>query len=765
MKIFAHTSYIGTTGYNNHARDFFRKLSDHCDLKIRNFTVGKTWSGFGPEPHNDEPYITDLDKKLLYQQTLFDGNNNRDDYLMYISDEKHWESDLNIVLLETGHHYFYDDYIGPKIAFNVWESTEQPYDFFEKLKDFDEIWVPSKWQRDCTIKQGIDESLVKVVPEGVDINVFYPEDTAHKLSDYDDGRFKFLLFGRWDYRKSTKEIIETFLSTFSEDEPVDLIISIDNPFGEKLDGFKTTEERLEYYNMVDDRIKIKHFPSREDYINYLKTGHVFLSCARSEGWNLPLIEAMSCGTPCIYSECSAQMEFAEGKGLPVRIIGEKKADVNEYARFKMTSLPGNYYEPDFIHLSEVMRDAYKNYSNHKVKALEDSKIIHRDFNWDRIGEIGYKTALSFYEKYKSSDYVKPSSENSIHVSYINGPKVEIKGDKKQNYYVEFIDRDREEVIHSSNIKNNMWTSCSRRYYTNWIIKVNGVIVDEFNPKGKTILIGLDSKSLGDTLAWTPYVVDFKEKHDCNVIFSTFHNNWFEGLEEYKDITFVPPGFSVDCYSSYSIGWFRDDNGGWSRYDMYPNQVNLVPLQQTATDILGLDYIERNYGVNFKIGERPIKNKYIVFGPQATSGCKEWVYDNWVELSHLLKEKGYDVVTLTQNPYHISGVKNVFSEPMDVVATYLHHAEFMIGLGSGLSWLNWSLNKFTYMINGFSEENHEFTNNIKKINNNLCIRCWNDPVHVFDAGDWDWCPVYKGTDKQHVCQRSITAKQVFDKLEL
>ena len=29
----------------------------------------------------------------------------------------------------------------------------------------------------------------------------------------------------------------------------------------------------------------------------MKNGHVFLSCARSEGWNLPLIEAMACGTP------------------------------------------------------------------------------------------------------------------------------------------------------------------------------------------------------------------------------------------------------------------------------------------------------------------------------------------------------------------------------------------------------------------------------------------------------------------------------------
>jgi glycosyltransferase involved in cell wall biosynthesis len=163
---------------------------------------------------------------------------------------------------------------------------------------------------------------VKVVPEGVDVNTFYPEDPKTVL-DYVDGRFKFVVFGRWDYRKSTKEIIETFLKEFKPNEPVDLIISIDNPFSG--DGHKTTEDRLQAYSFTDERIKVKHFPSREDYITYMKNGHVFLSCARSEGWNLPLIEAMACGTPSIYSACSGQMEFAEGKGLPVKVLGERPA--------------------------------------------------------------------------------------------------------------------------------------------------------------------------------------------------------------------------------------------------------------------------------------------------------------------------------------------------------------------------------------------------------------------------------------------------------
>jgi hypothetical protein len=65
LKIFSHGSYIGTTGYNQHTRDFFRHLSKHCDIKVRNFTIGSSWSVLSEEPHNLEPYINDVDKKLL----------------------------------------------------------------------------------------------------------------------------------------------------------------------------------------------------------------------------------------------------------------------------------------------------------------------------------------------------------------------------------------------------------------------------------------------------------------------------------------------------------------------------------------------------------------------------------------------------------------------------------------------------------------------------------------------------------------------------
>jgi len=756
-KIYSHCSYIGDTGYNNHSRDFFRHLSKYCEIKIRNFTVGKSWKSFNSEPHNDETYFTEIDKKLLYEQILWNTDGSRGNFKIYEDPKKEWKHDLNIVLCETDHYIFYDSYLGPKIAYNVWETTLQPENYFKKLLEFDEMWVPSKWQRDCMVKQGYPSNKIKVVPEGVDDEIFFPDPQAsHEVTS--DGRFKFFLAGRWDYRKSTKEIIETFIKTFDKSEKVDLIVSIDNPFSN--DGLTSTEERLDFYGLRDDRIKILHFPSRSEYISILKSCNVFVSCARSEGWNLPLIESMACGTPSIYSNCSGQLEFADGKGIAVRVLGEKPANESSYNHFN--EMVGNYYEPDFNDLSEKMRFSFEFYDQIKKKSIDESIDIRKKFNWDSVARLSSDMIEDFMIRKTEENKTK---NNNVIISYLEGPKVEILGEKHEEYLIEFIDKITMEVVHSDNITTNMWTQCSRKYFTEWIIKINGKIYNEFNLENKNVLISLESKSIGDTIAWAPYAIDFSKKHNCTVYLSTFHNEWFSKLDEYKDIKFIKPGSSVDCFVVYRIGWFKDSNNSWKSFDRYPNQVNLIPLQKTASDILGLPYYELNYGLDLKIGLKPNKKDYIVFGPNSTAGCKEWPKEYWSSLAKMIKELGFDVFTLTQNPYQIEGTKNINGKNFNEVATYLFHAKAFIGLGSGLSWLNWSMGKHTFMINGFTKDGHEFSSNLTKIyNRDTCIYCWNDEIFTFDPGDWDWCPVYKGTSKQHICQKSIKPDQVYDQLK-
>jgi len=391
-----HTSFIGTTGYNSHAQNFFTQLDKLVPLRVRNFTIGKSWKGYNATPHDGEPYINDQIKNILVEQTLKNNDGSRSDLPIYNFNEND-DNDIHIVLNETDHHFFYDTklYDGYKIAYNVWETTLYPEHYFKKLLEYDELWLPTKWQRDCVVAQGYPKNKTFIVPEGVDINTFKPVERLHK------DKFTFVYFGRWDYRKATTEVVRAFAEEFKDDDNVELILSADNPYA--VDGLHSTEERLKHYGIDTKNIRIVHFPLREEYVVLMQQADVFLSCARSEGWNLPLIEAMACGTPAIYSNWGGQLEFAEGKGIPVNILGERPASDGEGLQFNRQA-NGNYCEPDFDDLKLKMRLSKECYNSYKEKALEEANNIHENFNWEKVAKIGANRINKIRSKLYPADY-------------------------------------------------------------------------------------------------------------------------------------------------------------------------------------------------------------------------------------------------------------------------------------------------------------------------------------------------------------------------
>ena len=421
MKVLGHATYVGDSGYNSHCQNFFKSLSKIHEVKIRNFTVGKNWKGLGEvDPHGGD--ASNFDKKIIGQQTLWQ-NGILKDFDIY-SGLENYSPDVNLVLAEVNHHYFYKNYENPKIAYTVWESTIYPEEFFNKLKEYDQVWVPSKWQAKITEKQGIQPNKIKVIPEGVDSSVFYPEDLK-----YEDDKFRFLIFGRWDDRKSIRELIEAFKNVFGQSKKVELVISVDNIYS--VDGMKSTEERLNFYNIDTSNIKILHFPSKEEYVNYLKRGHVFLSCSRSEGWNLPLIEAMACGIPSLYSDCSGQLEFAEGKGIPVKIKQEQPSSksTNTFSTLS-NSACGNWYEPDFKDLENKILEVYNNYSYYKAAALNDSVAIRSEFSW---GDAALKASKAIEEFSRNKNYkinFIGETEDQLGIYYNSGSEHNVKVDVK-----------------------------------------------------------------------------------------------------------------------------------------------------------------------------------------------------------------------------------------------------------------------------------------------------------------------------------------------
>jgi autotransporter strand-loop-strand O-heptosyltransferase len=353
-----------------------------------------------------------------------------------------------------------------------------------------------------------------------------------------------------------------------------------------------------------------------------------------------------------------------------------------------------------------------------------------------------------------------NSEIQIHQHFVGQPFLEIKGNGDKEYTVEFFDE--EGFCHYKNtIKPNHWIKLNRYYYTKWKTKVSydGETIYEnvLDLTGKRVYIAFESKSLGDTIAWIPYILEFQKKHDCKTIVSTFWNHLFEN--EYPDIEFVNPGNSVpNLVAMYSIGWFYNQ-------DKEPKEPNLIPLQQTITNILGLNFTELKPIIKNPLHPKLYKQKYVTIATNSTAGCKFWTKEGWQELINYLHNLGYKVINVSKEDNPFKNANKIKNTSIYNTINVINHSEFFIGLSSGLSWLAWALGKEVVMISNFTEPDHEFTTNCTRIiNKNVCNGCWNKSDFKFDKGDWNWCPLHRGTERQFECHKSITPEMVINQIQ-
>ena len=257
------------------------------------------------------------------------------------------------------------------------------------------------------------------------------------------------------------------------------------------------------------------------------------------------------------------------------------------------------------------------------------------------------------------------------------------------------------------------------------------------------MVVYDSKSLGDSIAWLPYVEEFKKKHNCEIYCATFKNFLFE--KTYPNIKFVNVGINENnFYAVYKLGWFFDQNKN-------KTDVRLIPLQKTASDILGLDFEEIKTKIDFTPNFENPYGKYVTLSTHSTSQCKYWnKIGGWDKVIEYLNDKGFNVVCVDQYEYFGSPtlmntiptkcIKEIGQE-FDRVMQLIYHSEFHMGLGSGDCWLAWTLGKKVLMVSSFSQPLCEFQESNFRVFrggensgffNNLNIR--------FDPSKWNWNPI-------------------------
>lgn len=222
--------------------------------------------------------------------------------------------------LRIWHQHDMSQFVGKslRIGFPFFELDQFTDIEKHQLSTLDKIFVCSEWAKEiCDLNTSVSERNISVVPLGVDINIFKPCKTNQS------SKTVFFNCGKWEVRKGHDVLVDIFNKSFEPNDDVELWMMTSNPF---LSPQQDEEWKKLYKNSkLGDKIKfIDRVESQSEVYNIMAKTDCGVFPSRAEGWNLELLEMMSCGKSVVATNYSAHTEFCNDLNTTLVDVQEKE---------------------------------------------------------------------------------------------------------------------------------------------------------------------------------------------------------------------------------------------------------------------------------------------------------------------------------------------------------------------------------------------------------------------------------------------------------
>lgn len=355
MKINLIGNIFGTSGYASHVRQLANAMHEQgLDVRL--------------DCHYSEQDLRQItDPELLMLNREFDEER----VSIMVNQPQTWR----FALADNPKHF---------IGYLVWEGDRVPTYWLEYLLDerVKQIWVPSTHVRNAINKTRIDNNVkskglmdkVKVVPHGVDTNLFYPRPQK------EDRPFTFLSLKGWrggiEDRGGVQYVLKAFSEEFTDKDNVRLIVKLNTAYLHPQFDFRKELEGIGI-EKKDNSPKIIFTSTDVVYKELYKVyndADIYVCATRAEGFNLPGLESKAMGLPTIQTEYGGQTDYMD-----------KSTDL--YLNYKLEEVKGDiHYEgvkwatPDIKHLRELMRTSYDN--KERIKEYKQDCLNQaKEFTW------------------------------------------------------------------------------------------------------------------------------------------------------------------------------------------------------------------------------------------------------------------------------------------------------------------------------------------------------------------------------------------------
>ncbi len=222
----------------------------------------------------------------------------------------------------------------------------------------------------------VDPNKIFVTQEAADPSLFYP---CHNSDIFKKIRKKyalidtpyFLHIGRLESRKNVSMMIKSFAKLIQDHHIKDLNLLLLGPYTRSTPEIARTYQEVINKQGLSNRCIHLPFVEDHDLASFYSHAIGFLFLSHYEGFGLPLLEAMSCGTPLIVSNTSSIPEVVGNAGL---LVHPENQEV----------------------IVENMLSLYQ--SNRLQESLSKKGLLRsKQFSWDKTINrtiLAYKTALN-----------------------------------------------------------------------------------------------------------------------------------------------------------------------------------------------------------------------------------------------------------------------------------------------------------------------------------------------------------------------------------
>jgi glycosyltransferase involved in cell wall biosynthesis len=194
----------------------------------------------------------------------------------------------------------------------------------------------------------------------------------------------FLNCGKWEKRKGHDVLVEAFNKAFNHSDDVELWMMCDNPFiGNVNDQWRSLYKDSKLGNKI--RI-IPRQETQEDVYKIMCLSDCGVFPSRGEGWNLEVLEMMSCGKNVITTNYSAHTEFCNNNNSKLIEIDNLETAFDGLFFDGKCGLWAEFADNQLDQLIEHMKEIHRKKQDNDLYANLSGIETSKQLSWKKSAE-------------------------------------------------------------------------------------------------------------------------------------------------------------------------------------------------------------------------------------------------------------------------------------------------------------------------------------------------------------------------------------------